>query len=108
MGLAGQVHVILEAAFAAQEAPVLKSPHRLSDSELAHRSPSTVIPAKAGIHGYATPIMPNPIACASGKVDPGFRREDSITQSVIARSAATKQSRRIGAHRHEIASLRSQ
>jgi hypothetical protein len=38
MSLAGQVDVVLEAAIAAQEALVLEAPHRLPDSELAHRS----------------------------------------------------------------------
>jgi hypothetical protein len=38
VGLAGQVDVVLEAAVAAEEALVLEAPHRLSDSELAHRS----------------------------------------------------------------------
>jgi len=38
MDLARQVDIILEATLAAQEAPVLKPPHRLPDSELAHRS----------------------------------------------------------------------
>ncbi len=36
MGLAGQVDIVLEAAFAAQKALVLEAPHRLPDSELAH------------------------------------------------------------------------
>jgi len=78
---------MLEAAFATQEAPVLKAPHRLPDSELAHRSISipVVIPAKAGIHraenslsANREEIMPHRMARASGKVDPGFRRDDNL------------------------------
>ena len=38
MGLAGQVDIVLEAAFAAQKAPVLEALDRLPDSELAHAS----------------------------------------------------------------------
>jgi len=87
MGLMGQVDIVLEAPFAAQEAPILETPHRLPDSELAHRSLSipVVIPAQAGIHGAeisesitCARIMPHRIARASGKVDPGFRRDDNL------------------------------
>jgi hypothetical protein len=51
VGLAQKVDVVLEAALAAQEAPVLKAPHRLPDSELAHRSVSVpdVVP---GLSAY--------------------------------------------------------
>jgi len=38
VSLAGQVDVVLEAAIAAEKALVLEAPHRLPDSELAHRS----------------------------------------------------------------------
>src|SRR5437762_10897793 len=46
IGLAGKVDVILEAAIAAEEALVLEAPHRLPDSELAHRSLSLSPPIR--------------------------------------------------------------
>src|SRR5205085_5946812 len=89
ISLAGQGDVVLKAAIAAQQALILETPHRLSDSELAHRSisPPSRRPGESRdpprcemlkAPHRPTMMMPYWIAHASGKVDPGFRRDTDL------------------------------
>src|SRR5437868_12555852 len=82
-------HVVDIPPAAGQQPEILLPPDPLSDR--LHRHSSTlraypVVPAKAGTHHSASlrwwesfrRIMPSPERCASGKVGPGFRRDDGI------------------------------
>jgi hypothetical protein len=91
--LAGQVDIVLEAAVAAEQALVLEAPYRLPDSELAHRAYSHRHPGEGrdppcretpmSLPGSAM-MMPYWIGRASGKVDPGFRRDDKLWEASLS------------------------
>jgi hypothetical protein len=83
---------VLEAAVAAEETLVLEAPHRLPDSELAHRSvsppypssrrtPGPTVPRDAEVAPQVALMMPYWMAHASGKVDLGFRRDDQLWEA---------------------------
>jgi hypothetical protein len=110
--LALQVDVVLKAALAAQEAPVLKAPHRLPDPELAHRLPHChpgvrrdPLPRRAPTRRIARSIMPDWITGATGNVDPDCAGMTELS----LRGAQRRSNLDPTAHSwHEIAALRSQ
>src|SRR4051794_39463443 len=89
MRLSGQGHVMLKPPEAGQQPLVLEAPHRLPDPELAHSSPFRCHPGAGrdplvrtlDLYERAAAIMPDRMFRASGKVDPGFRRDHELWEA---------------------------
>ncbi len=95
IGLAGQVDIVLEAAVAAQSSacprsartgcPIPNWPISRSLQLSSRRKPGPMLPQRSN-PAQSIAIMPHRIVHASGKVDPGFRRDDDLWEGCARRA----------------------